>query len=378
MNSELLENDEILNEIDKFKYNIYVSEYATSISDLINYYEDGDINLSPNYQRVYKWDEKQKSKFIESLFLGLPMPPIFLYQDEYGKWEVIDGVQRLSSIFQFVGILVENEDPITYQPALILSDLPKLTKLEDKTFDNLSTVVKREFKKSRLNLIIIQKRSDDETKYEIFRRINGYGTVLTSQEIRNAIIIMINSELFNEIDKISNYSSYKEAMHFSSKKLNNKDHFQYFIRFLAMRERDCLRSAENRIDIEEFLDEIIIKIAKGETNLNLSKEIQLFKDTFDFINSFDEPILKNYNVKKGKFEAQVFTYNFELIIPGMSEHLDSIKNKFSKSEIVEFIKQLYKDDQGLKKIKDPNPKVIPRFKQITDLSFKKFEEFIND
>ena len=69
-----------------------------SIGEMINLYKDDELEVHPEFQRFFRWDEEQKSKLIESLLLGIPIPPIFVAQKLNGRWDVIDGQQRLSTI----------------------------------------------------------------------------------------------------------------------------------------------------------------------------------------------------------------------------------------------------------------------------------------
>ena len=85
---------------------IYRESYQMSIGELINLYRDGEMDIHPEFQRVFRWSEYQKTKLIESIMLNIPIPSIFVSQNEDGVWDVIDGVQRLSTIFQFVGIFL--------------------------------------------------------------------------------------------------------------------------------------------------------------------------------------------------------------------------------------------------------------------------------
>jgi uncharacterized protein with ParB-like and HNH nuclease domain len=75
----------------------------------MNIYEDKSLIITPEYQRTFRWDIFQQTRFIESILLGIPVPPIFVAEDDKGKWELVDGLQRISSIFSFFGLLTENE-----------------------------------------------------------------------------------------------------------------------------------------------------------------------------------------------------------------------------------------------------------------------------
>src|SRR5579872_4610259 len=76
-----------------------------SFNELMDMYEQGELTIDPEYQRAFRWSEGKESRFIESLVLGMPIPPLFVIELEDGKYELIDGLQRLSSYFHFRGAL---------------------------------------------------------------------------------------------------------------------------------------------------------------------------------------------------------------------------------------------------------------------------------
>ena len=79
--------------------------YEMSIGEISNLYRDGELKIDPEYQRLFRWDITRKTRFVESLLLGIPIPPIFVYQGKDNVWELIDGLQRLSTVFQLMGLL---------------------------------------------------------------------------------------------------------------------------------------------------------------------------------------------------------------------------------------------------------------------------------
>jgi uncharacterized protein with ParB-like and HNH nuclease domain len=107
---------------------ISTNSYAMSVGELLSLYRDKELNIHPEFQRFFRWSDEQKSRLIESLLLGIPIPPIFVSQDEKGKWDVIDGLQRLSTIFQLTGDLKDERDqPV---PAPVLQETKYLSELK--------------------------------------------------------------------------------------------------------------------------------------------------------------------------------------------------------------------------------------------------------
>ncbi len=106
-------SDELIKILDETRKDLKTDGYPISIGEIQSMYERGEIILRPQYQRYFRWSSEQKSKLIESILIGLPLPSFFMAQDEDGKWEVVDGMQRLSTILDFMGAL--NQDR-TYAP----------------------------------------------------------------------------------------------------------------------------------------------------------------------------------------------------------------------------------------------------------------------
>jgi hypothetical protein len=92
-------------EIDKTRAEIRSDGYSMSIGEWISMYEKNELDIHPEFQRFFRWSPNQKSRLIESLLLGIPVPQIFVAQRSDGIWDVVDGLQRLSTIFEFAGIL---------------------------------------------------------------------------------------------------------------------------------------------------------------------------------------------------------------------------------------------------------------------------------
>ena len=119
--------DEINDKVGK----IFRDSYQMSIGELINLYKDGEMDIHPEFQRVFRWSDYQKTRLIESIMLNIPIPSIFVNQNEDGVWDIIDGVQRLSTIFQFVGICKDENDKLIYD-ACSMTQAEKLAAGSDK------------------------------------------------------------------------------------------------------------------------------------------------------------------------------------------------------------------------------------------------------
>lgn len=187
--------------IDEKSKEIHTDGYPMSLGELINMYKDKELHLQPDFQRFFRWTAAQKSSFIESILLGIPIPSIFVARSDKGVWDVIDGLQRLSTIFEFVGILEDSNGEIKTPSSL--QGTKFLPSLQDKKWDdeanleNSFTAEQRiDFKRSKMDVKIIKKGSDEDAKYELFQRLNTGGSALSDQETRNCLIIMTNKKFW--------------------------------------------------------------------------------------------------------------------------------------------------------------------------------------
>ncbi|HAL51996.1 MAG TPA: DUF262 domain-containing protein, partial [Sphingobacterium sp.] len=209
--------------------------------------------IVPEYQREFIWTPKMQSKFIESIFMGVPIQPLFAFElDEDGNLELLDGVQRLSSIKAFV------------DNSLILSELEELTALNKFQFEDLNTARKRKFLNTQLKLYIINENTDEGIRADIFRRVNEGGKRLEPAEIRKGKFI--GNDFYTFILEQSNSVNFNKL-------------------FVSGRETDKLRGEKEELitrfyalsnnyqnfdhSVRGFLDEYII-----ETNSTFTNEVK--------------------------------------------------------------------------------------------------------
>jgi uncharacterized protein with ParB-like and HNH nuclease domain len=185
MSTQLIES-KLQEEIDKSRAIIRTDGYSMSVGEWISLYERGEIDIHPEFQRFFRWSPKQKSRLIESILLGIPIPQIFVAQREDGVWDVVDGLQRLSTIYQLAGILRDEENQLV--PELVLERTKYLPSLMGKKWDDpndpdnsLTPLQRVTIKRSKINVHIILAQTDESSKYELFQRLNTGGSPLSEQ-----------------------------------------------------------------------------------------------------------------------------------------------------------------------------------------------------
>jgi hypothetical protein len=154
-----------------------------SFGEIMSMFEREEIIIDPDFQRLFRWDTYQKTRFIESILVGIPIPPIFVAEDKDGKWELVDGLQRISTVFSFFGILRKLPDKNNW----ILGKGDLVEELEYLGCKDLPLKYQLNIKRASCRIEIIKWNSVFDMRYELFNRLNTGGSELTDQEIRNCI-----------------------------------------------------------------------------------------------------------------------------------------------------------------------------------------------
>lgn len=253
------------------------------VYDMINGYEEdeeGMLDLSPDFQREYVWDNRRKSRLIESILLKISLPVFYLSRDKEGKMQVVDGMQRLTTINGF------------FKNKFKLSDLEYLEnecgdcyfKKEDRKSLNPRFV--RQIRGYQIDCNIIEPGTPENVKLDIFKRLNTGGKELNSQEIRHAFMKK------NVRDFIKKLSSDKEFIDATDKSISKKRMMdqELILRFIGFYSIyfDNFLNIEYAGKMTEFLDEIAVR-------LNECKEIPYAEITNLFFNA-----MRNSRILFGK------------------------------------------------------------------------------
>jgi len=187
------DNEDVKTEIPFNPNDISINIIPRTIGQLIEMLRYGEIKV-PSYQRLPNlWNEKKKSRFIESLMLNLPTPLFYFDEAENKDWKVVDGLQRISTLEHFIildsldkdyeksKLIGNNKSP------LVLSDLEFKTEFNGKTWSDIPRDIQRRIETNQVTINLIGKGTPEEVKYNIFSRINQGGEVLKTQEIRTAL-----------------------------------------------------------------------------------------------------------------------------------------------------------------------------------------------
>lgn len=253
-----------------------IKENHMQVISLIRKKEQGKI-VVPEFQRNQVWKQQQKSRFIESLILNIPVPPFYISQDLEGGMIIIDGLQRSTAIFEFLS----NNYPLV--------GLEALPQLNGRTYWELDSDLRARIEDRELLLYILKPTVPMSIVYDIFNRINSNGTPLTRQEIRNCIYIGKSTRL---LAKLADSDLFKQAIDYGLASLRMKDR-EAILRFFAFSSPDAL--ADYKGDLDDFLGKAMRRINRMPDAAidNLERRFfRVMRLTFEFFgsNNFRLPI----------------------------------------------------------------------------------------
>jgi uncharacterized protein with ParB-like and HNH nuclease domain len=318
-------NDNLEIVLDEARQTVKTDSYPMSIGELAGMYERGEIVLRPEYQRYFRWSSEQKSKLIESILIGLPLPSVFVSQDTNGNWEVVDGMQRLSTIFDFMGILKKDlTDGKFYQPFSELSDeLFYLGDFADKTWKDFSRRIQLDVKRTKVQLTILLRETDLDAKFELFQRLNSGGTAISGQELRNAIMAGSKPKTLAWFEKLADDKNFKSVCGLSDRDLSVRFDVELVLRFVVFLSDEISNLPKSK-GVDVFLTSALRKILDDDDFEYDEYEIA-FKATFKAINeAWGENALK-YKTQPGtgKFSISFF----EAVALGVAQNIDDLPTK---------------------------------------------------
>ncbi len=253
-NDNVIVTDEDTSEQDKvterglYPYNpafndIDLKEDPMSVFQYIRKYKQNQLIIDPDFQRNFVWKPKQQSMFIESIILNFPLPPFYLNQDKEGNLIIIDGLQRTTTLIEFL----ENK--------FALSELEALPDYNGKIFSKLPPEIQSKIEDKKIFLYILKPTTPTAVIYDMFNRINTGGTQLNRQEVRNCIF---KGQATRLLKKLAEEEVFKKAIDFgiSDKRMKARE---AVLRYLAFKIKDYRTYTG---DMSEFIEDAMTQINK--------------------------------------------------------------------------------------------------------------------
>lgn len=267
----------IQEQIDKNRRSVAFDSYDLSVRQLFDMIKENLIEIAPEYQRHFVWDEARQSQLIESILLGIPVPNLFMATNKDSSWEVIDGLQRLTTIINFLG---DNELIKKINPKgkkLVFKGLEKLDSLNGLAFEEMPKSIQILFMTRPMRVTVLNDRSDFEVRYDLFERLNTGGVTLHPQEIRNCVYLGKFKDFIVECSE-NQYFNHVVKMTETAERTGNRE--ELVLKFFAyFEDRDKFIHS-----VKEFLNEYMKK--KTGSFPEHESYSELFNRTFRLLNDY--------------------------------------------------------------------------------------------
>lgn len=315
-----------------------------TISKLLDRLQNDELLLNPDFQRASDlWDDKRKSRLIESIILRIPLPSFYFNEDKQGNYSVVDGLQRLSTIFQFIDNKELSRSLNIKYESLKLSDMQYLIDLNGQTFDEIPRQYRRIINELEITSTIIRPSTPDLVRFNIFARLNQGGLAVNGQEIRNAIYPGIWREHISSISQSTLFTNNTQNK-ISKKRLI--DH-QMILRVFALFSTKADRCDKNILD--DFINYALVnyimlwdnqrwEVEKNNFFTGMKNTIKIFGD--NAFRKLDNSKESKLPINKTIFEIQVY------LLGSQTYTEDQIKNLIkNRDKVLEFTEQEMKENK---------------------------------
>ncbi len=359
-NENQLEDISAVNFLEKKQRELLTSTIDYNLESLTTLITKRVIDLAPRYQRRFRWDDPRKSKLIESFLMNVPVPPIFLNEDDFGKYSVIDGKQRLSAINEFI------TGKLTLSGLQVFKDLNGLN-LFDLPIEFQNSIKIR----ATVRAIIILRQSDKDIKYEVFQRLNTGGVKLNAQEIRNSAF---PGTLNNKILDLSEDKNFHKVLGIKTKTKSRiyqemKD-AELILRFFALKNSWRRYSGGLKNILDKYLDDY-----QNIDTLQVEQLEKEFKETLEIVQSIFglDGAFRRWIPQSGKWKQQISAPLFDMQMFGLyGKDKQALLNK--KDNILNDFKELFSNDRTFIESIESSTATPQRFLY----RINKLEEIINN
>lgn len=321
-----MSDDEINAKYKRGEIRIVTEQARYPVKSIKSMLDSEDYKLDPEYQRRKRWDNGKKSRLIESFIMNVPLPPIFLYEYDYSKFEVMDGLQRLTTIYDF------------YNGDFALEDMGYWKELEGKKYNELPEEIQKGIDRRYISSIVLLEETAktpeeaEELKQIVFERLNSGGEKLTAQETRNALY---NGDFNQLCIKLSKNEKFKIMWDIpindddllQSETYRKMDDVELVLRFFAYRFLDTLTGS-----VESFLDSYL-KNANNFPKETLERLEQLFNNTIDTVfEIFGEEAFLPPKYERQTNKPQKTIY--DPLMQSIAKHIAEKEKLLSQAEVI--------------------------------------------
>lgn len=251
--------------------------YDVTVEELVRRVERKRIEIAPIYQRQFRWDLVRQSRLVESLLLGIPVPPLFmatnLSPNQKNQWEVVDGLQRLLTLVNFTGDQRARDSARLKEEALRLIHLDKLTALDGFAFMELPEDIRTALEDRPVKVIVLNDKSDLQVRSDLFERLNTGGVALTDQEVRECVF---RGEFMDLLSTLSQDEKFRAVVYLPQASWKDGTPEDYLLRFFAFLDRYQVFDHS----VRDFLNEFAESAAKDP---RIDERAATFHSTFRYL-----------------------------------------------------------------------------------------------
>lgn len=311
-----------------------------SFNELLDMYNNQELIIDPEYQRLFRWPKDKQSRFIESLIIELPIPPIFVLESSEGIYELIDGLQRVTTYLHFRGTETNAVVPKEDKGGFCLEGCDIVNELNGYKYEELPNPLKIKLKRNFIRVEVLRRESDPRLRYYMFKRLNTGGEILSPQEIRNCTMRLLSPEFNNFIIEMSLNPDFKTCIqNISDEKLEAKGDQELVLRFFTFKNN----KDKYRHDVNPFMDKYMEEISDPniDTEFDYASEKLVFEKTFKILaltlggDAFARANANNTLI------ALLSPYQYEAFTLGIQEYLDRIDT--DDQELLNKIKEAFID-----------------------------------
>lgn len=307
-------------QVDSRRSDIRTDKLDMTYGEFANMYEAGELVVAPAYQRLFRWTPSQKSRFIESILLGIPTPALFVAETDDGIWELVDGLQRLSTVLEFFGVLKDADGALMPASTLVAEEGAQLPALDGATLDALSLRSRLSIRRAGCRVEVVKVGSGRRMKYDLFERLNTGGAQLTEQEIRNCIFRAEAPELMDYFDRLAQEQVFQAHLGLSENQQKSLYDRGLVLRFFALK-NDI---EEFRHDVEPFVTEYVHKVVNRKLAFDRSVEQSVFIQTMRLITDALGGGAWRHMSSDGEAKGAFSVYVFEALALAVARNLEFV------------------------------------------------------
>ncbi|GAB4058203.1 DUF262 domain-containing protein [Uliginosibacterium sediminicola] len=342
---------DIVDAIDKRIGEVRTESLDLSVGEITSLHEAAELVIQPDFQRLFRWSPEQRSRLIESMLLELPIPSIFVIERESGVFELIDGLQRVSSLIQFLNHRALNLDKLTLQGCDLIPEL------NGQSFDDLPMTLKLRLKRTGIRTVVIKRQSSQFLRYEMFKRLNTGGAKLSEQDIRNVNARMLGDSgvaFYEFLKRCAAHGPYTTTVELlPSTAMDTRTNEELVLRFFATKNY----RTNFKGNVSDWLDDFMDSVLLSKNEFDLAAEFEVFDRLFSQLSRLFGPYAF-VKYRNGSPMGGVAPAYYEAVTGGCLEQLNKIEGLSPES--AQIILARVVESEAFREVTGPGANSLPK------------------